>query len=639
MSDHSRTDVLIVGAGPTGLTLALQLRRIGVECRIIDKNDAPSKTSKAIGLQYRVSELLTWMGLIDRFEARAAQTDSVNLYVDNVRVLVLRLDTLPNTSGAGAFTPRPIILPQSETEAILGDALREHDCDVEWSTTFVRFTQDSDRVLAVVRTSGGDETIDCEYLVSCEGAHSTIRKQAGISFAGKAYPHDFVMADVELDWTHRHEDSHAWLHPDGMLSTIALRGERRWRLFIEAGPGDGTIDEVTLERVQALLAERTGDHTTRATNPTWLTRFKLHSRIVDRFSRGRVFLAGDAAHLHSPSGGQGITTGMQDAFNLAWKLGMVLRDGASRMLLETYSEERLPIARAVLRTTDRNTNLLFANTRVGQFVRNRIAFPLLNLRWVQGRMVAKLSQLDQRYRRQSLSWARRSLWRRTTLRAGDRAPDVLFGVEGSSLFALLGTRFVALVTGDVSPALSDGFGRLGIEAHSVSLVADPKATTDLVDVTGEFRRLYGARDGEVWLIRPDGYVGLCCPSDRLDVVKSYLMGLWSAKAIAGAFREERSKSPKSRSTWVASHRLAQIGICIQFLAVIRTIGEFFRLQRTQGPSLAVTSVEPFIAAGLLAAVLTWMGVLCYFAGRDRATVWVAGLTIAALLMVKIAIPS
>ncbi len=137
----------------------------------------------------------------------------------------------------------------------------------------------------------------CKYLVSCEGAHSTIRKEAGISFCGKTYPHDFVMADVDLDWARDHEDAHTWLHPAGALSAIPLRGEKKWRLFIEAGARGEADDEVTLPLVQSLFAERTGDAATRASSATWLTRFRLHSRMVDRFSVGRVFLAGDAAHL------------------------------------------------------------------------------------------------------------------------------------------------------------------------------------------------------------------------------------------------------------------------------------------------------------------------------------------------------
>ena len=525
----SACDVLVVGAGPTGLTLALALRRLGVACRIIDKSDAASTTSKAIGLQYRVSELLAWLGLVERFAARAAPTGSVNLYAGGARVLALRLGALAHRAGPGAFVPRPLILAQSETEAMLADALAEHGTHVERRTAFVRFAEHAGGIAAVTSTPDGERTIACTYLVSCEGAHSAIRKQAGISFDGKAYPHDFVMADVELDWALAHDDSHAWLHPDGMLSAIAMRGDRRWRLFIQAGQRAHASDEVTLERVQRLFAERTGDRATRATNPTWLTRFTLHSRRVDRFSQGRVFLAGDAAHLHSPSGGQGITTGMQDAFNLAWKLQAVLRDGAPPALLDTYGDERLPIAKQVLRTTDRNTNVLFADGTLGRIVRDRLVFPLLDRPAIQRRMVAKLSQLDQGYRGARLSWERRPLLPRlrAKLRAGDRAPDVCFADPGApSLFAMLAaSRPVAIVTGAPPPALTRALAALGIATRTVPRGGD----------ASDFGRVYGARDRELWLVRPDGYVALCCRSDRLDIARSYLAQWRSPDTLATAF--------------------------------------------------------------------------------------------------------
>jgi hypothetical protein len=310
---------------------------------------------------------------------------------------------------------------------------------------------------------------------------------------------------------------YSWLHPDGVVSAITMPGERRWRLFIEAGHAAG--DEVTLDRVRALYAERTGDQQSRVSDPTWLTRFKIHSRMVARFRKGRIFLAGDAAHLHSPSGGQGITTGMQDAYNLAWKLAQVLREGAPEALLDSYDEERRPAARAVLATTESNTRLLFATSPVGKWFRNRVFLPLLGTRPVQRRLVTRLSQLDMSYRGSSLS---RQLGRRR-LRAGDRAPDVILqGAPPVALFTLLGrTRFVALLTREEDD-LARRLTALGVE-------------TRVVAVDGDLRQLYGARSGDLWLIRPDGYVGLRCPMARRDFVIAYLAQLWSSEALARAF--------------------------------------------------------------------------------------------------------
>jgi 2-polyprenyl-6-methoxyphenol hydroxylase-like FAD-dependent oxidoreductase len=181
-------DVLIVGAGPTGLALAYQLRRLGVSFRLVEKNIGPSTTSKAIGLQYRVSELLTWMGLFDRFKAKGKSGSGLRFSANGQQMLHMRLERLTGMSGRGAFEPQGIIIPQSETEGLLIGALREQGVAVEYGTAFVSFTQDANRVLSRLQTEEGEQLVESRYLVSCEGAHSLIRKQAGISFLGKSYP-------------------------------------------------------------------------------------------------------------------------------------------------------------------------------------------------------------------------------------------------------------------------------------------------------------------------------------------------------------------------------------------------------------------------------------------------------------------
>ena len=509
--------------------------------RIIDRNHERTNTSKAIGLQYRVSELLCWMGLFDRFAARAAPNGTMHLYVDGALRLRVRLDSLSNAAGASGFTPRPIVIPQCETEEILEKALRERGTVVERGTTFVRSVDTAEGVISEVVTATGSAEIASRYLVSCEGAHSVIRIQSGITFVGKTFPHDFITADVELDTPLDHSHSYTWVHPDGVLAAIAFRDERRWRLFIEGGSAADAPDDVTLERVRTLFVERTGDRETRVINPTWLTRFRVHSRTVDRFSTGRVFLAGDAAHLHSPLGGQGITTGMQDAYNLAWKLAAVLR-GAPAALLATYGEERLPIARAVMRTTQNNTSLLFARTGLQKLVRDRIVFPLLQRPFVQRYMIAKISQLRQHYRRSSLSWNRRWSLRIGGMWAGDRAPDIVFDDAGltatTSLFSLLhGGGFVALMTSrrNECAGLVRALERLGVSCRTIALDAAHSGDVDLIDRHGDFRRLYRARSGQFLLIRPDGYVALRCRLDRADIVRQYLTNVFSSDAVANAF--------------------------------------------------------------------------------------------------------
>jgi 2-polyprenyl-6-methoxyphenol hydroxylase-like FAD-dependent oxidoreductase len=493
------------------------------------------------------------MGLTDQFRARGVTlTAGVSCYVKGTKLLTLRPGRLTAHVGKDAFVPRALIIPQSETEAILGESLRARGGRVEWGTAFVDFNQAPGGVVSRLRRADGTEAeVRSQYLVSCEGAHSLVRKQAGFSFEGKTYPMKFFMADVELDWRYGRDEVHAWLHPDGVLAAMAMPGPGRWRLMIDSGKsaGDGPAG-VTLELVQEILAARTGEAGVRVVNPTWLTEFKINCRMVDRFRDGRVFLAGDAAHIHSPSGGQGIVTGVQDAYNLAWKLAAVLRDGAPDGLLDTYGEERLPAAREVLRATDRNTNIFFATRPLARLLRDRVLLPILRLPFMQERMVREMSQLDKNYRASGLSAHQdgRLFKLGVRVRAGDRTPDVVFEDPAAggrtSLFDLLGRgNLLALVgpgrraNGRAARAV-ESLACLGVDAFVVTPAAGAALADglpSLADVYGDFRRLYGARGEFVYLIRPDGHVGLFqCPIHE-EALKAYLARLRPAAEIDRAF--------------------------------------------------------------------------------------------------------
>jgi 4,5-epoxidase len=548
METSKNIDVLIVGAGPTGLALAYQLRRLGLSFRIVEKNPAASTTSKAIGLQYRVSELLTWMGLFERFQAKGVSGAGLRFSANGRQMLHMPLERLSGMSGRGAFAPQGIIIPQSETEGLLIDALRAQSVAVEYHTAFVSFTQDADRVVSQLQTESGAELIESRYLVSCEGAHSLIRKQAGISFVGKTYPVAYYMADVEADWPADRKDIQVWLHEDGMFSAIPMPGERRWRLFVESSKQvSESATEVTLELIRQLMAERIGGQATQISNPTWLTEFRISCRMVDRFRERRVFLAGDAAHVHSPTGGQGITTGLQDAYNLAWKLGMALRGGAPDSLLDSYSEERLVAARSVLKSTDSIANIFLAHDRATQLLRDRIVLPLLGTHTMQKRLTRKTSQLDMNYRELGLSAHQdRGLLERARVRAGDRTPDVLFRDartnEPTSLFTLLSrSQLFALLGPGARPEkiarLAQALGRLGIACFQVLPRAAHPAhdIAGLIDITGDFGRLYGARGEFLYLIRPDGYAGLFQRPIDERALRTYMTKLFAADALERAF--------------------------------------------------------------------------------------------------------
>lgn len=555
-SPGARAAVLVVGAGPVGLTLACHLRRLGLPVRIVEKREGPSTTSKAIGLQYRVSEVLARLGIVDRFLERGGSPTVINLYERERRLVRMRFRAPESVSGRDAFLPRAILLPQSETERILVDFLAELGCAVEWGTEFLDYRQEADRVLSRIREAGGrEEEVASAWLVSCEGAHSSIRKRAGIAFAGKTYPLAFFMADLRLDWDLDHDENHVWLHPDGSLAALPLPSPRTWRLFVEipAEPEEPT-EGLDLEAVRRLLRERTGEEPVVRGEPLWISEFRIACRMVDRMREGRVFLAGDAAHIHSPTGGQGITTGVQDAANLAWKLARVA-GGAPEALLDTYEEERLPHAAEVLRETDRTTTLLFAPNPALRLLRDALVLPVLRSERVQRRMFGKFSQLHVHYRRSSLSREElRPRWPRPRIRAGDRAPDVAFGTgEGdrTTLFELMADPRPVVLIGEASDRrdgrLRAALSALDLAVHVVASEGDGSGSAAeggptppwrghrLVDLHGDLRRLYGLTHDFVCVLRPDGHVGFLGRPAREASLEDYLRRICPPGAVERGF--------------------------------------------------------------------------------------------------------
>lgn len=532
--------VLIVGAGPTGLALACQCLRAGLSVRIIDKKPGPSETSKAIGLQYRVSELLACMGLADGFLRKSGSPTTVNIYAGSHRLVSLRFSAEGHEVGRGAFVPRPLMIPQSATEELLLEGVNERGGRVEWSTELTDLSQDSREVTARIRLpSGLQQDCTCAWLVSCEGAHSITRRAAGIEFGGKTYPLSFLMADVMLRGDLARAENHVWMHRDGSFAALPFAQDGRWRLFVEVTRqpqrAAGVVD---LHTIQELMRERTGAARLVASDPTWISPFIINCRMVERYRAGRLLLAGDAAHIHSPTGGQGIATGLQDAMNLSWKLARVI-GGAPTELLDTYEEERRAHAREVLRETDRTTTIFFAPTVVTRLARDWIVLPVLRNPWVQRRMFAKLSQLHVHYRKSRLSADHRPIWTfHTGLRAGARAPDVLFDGQGrTSLFELLTRGRPVMLIGPGNAARWRIESVLEI-ARQADVDARVIAGEDgvwrqhpqmLVDVYGELRRIYGLAGEFLCLVRPDDHIGLIQSPISEPALRGYLRQISAAR--------------------------------------------------------------------------------------------------------------
>jgi 2-polyprenyl-6-methoxyphenol hydroxylase-like FAD-dependent oxidoreductase len=539
---HDDTEVLIAGAGPVGLALALDLQRFGIRFRIIEKKAERSKTSKAMGLQPRLSEVFAIFGIEDKFTARGFDNvRGVNLRSGAKKLLTITIRPPANQAGRDACQPRMLIIPQSVTEEILETTLAERGHAVERRRELVGFEQDADCVSAVIRhEDASEETIRAPFLVSCEGAHSVVRKQAGFSFSGATMPLRFLLADVTLDWDLPENEVQVWFHRDGVFAALPF-GAQKWRLIVErVEDSTGEAEEVTLALVQQLAAERTARKNVRVRDPLWLSDFRINARMVDRFRARRIFVAGDAAHIHSPLGGQGIATGIQDATNLAWKLAAVLREGAPDSLLDTFDEERKPIARLVLRGTSAASNLVFGMNPIVRFMRERLVFPILRTSFAQRRLFGRVSQLEMNYRKSSLAAHFDQSFSRVRVRAGDRAPDVVFkrGRDKVSLFQLIGSfGMLALFgPGQNSHKISAVLAMLHIRSFIVSTQSAGKLPDQyLKDLYSDFARLYGADGPFLYLIRPDGHVALFQRQAEANSLSIYLKNIRAADAVEKAF--------------------------------------------------------------------------------------------------------
>jgi 2-polyprenyl-6-methoxyphenol hydroxylase-like FAD-dependent oxidoreductase len=428
------SDVLIVGAGPVGLTLANDLIRRGIRCRLIDSAEHPAQKTKALGIHAKTLELLAKMGVVQTAIERGLKSPVFSLYSDGKRIA--RIDFREHLLDSPY--PYVLMLPQHETERLLTEHLQSQGGAIEWQTELISATQDEQGVEAVLRhPDGQQERVHAPYLVGCDGAHSTVRHLLGLDFAGTSFEQSFAVGNVRLTWDLSYDGIFAFVHRDNFIAYFAM-ADGRHRVVIAYELDKAPTGDVTLEEIQAAI-DTCGPQGARASDPADLTRFHVNQRRAEHYRSGRIFLAGDAAHIHSPIGAQGMNTGMQDALNLGWKLALAMKGQASPLLLESYETEREQVGEALLRGTERATRMALSLNPLLLALRNALA-PIFfsSLPGAVHRLAEALSEISIAYPHSPITVDQGDTKR--TLRAGDRAPNALVrigeGAEPQPLFEI-----------------------------------------------------------------------------------------------------------------------------------------------------------------------------------------------------------
>jgi len=503
MDRTSATDVLICGAGAAGLTLGIDLARRGVSFRIIEKLEVPFAGSRGKGIKPRTQEIFEDLQVVDRVVAAGGiyppdrEYRSDGSFQDSADPLSSPTPTEPYLL--------PLMVPQFLTEGVLRTRLAELGAQVEFATELIGFEQEQESVTAQVKSATGLESIRASFLVGADGGRSFVRHALGIDFPGKTLGVRAVVADVIVDGL-SNDVWHRWGDGD-MARQIFLCPLRRTEMFQIQGPVpmEGDVD-LSPEGLTELIAVRTARRDIIVREVRWASAFQMNARLAGKYRQGRIFICGDAAHVHPPTGGQGLNTSIQDAYNLGWKLAAVL-GGAPDSLLDTYEEERRPIAQDMLGLT---TKLLQALRERGDMHRGKevqqlgLGYPGLSLALNAAARDGKL------------------------LAAGDRAPDALLqGRAGQPLraFGLFkGPHWTLL--GYHAPQETSIAARHNLHVHQIG------AAGDVLDSSGALREAYGLRPGDWVLVRPDGYVGAIVDSTNLPRLEEYLQGVGLARTTA-----------------------------------------------------------------------------------------------------------
>lgn len=537
-------DVLVVGAGPTGLMMASELRRYGLNCILIDKNQGPSDQSKALAIQPRTLEIFHLLGISSLFINRGQKIEAMNPMDHTKKIAHIPFSILE--------TPFPFILslPQSHTEQILAEHLHTLGGKIERETELVALSEESDKVIADLRQPTGEtRQIAAKWVIGCDGAHSFVRKHLQLTFIGKAFHQIFSLADVKIQWKYPHNEVYAFFHPNGPLAAIPLPGENQYRLIFlldrcqeKAKKLTSPLDNLDVKEYPAPSLEETkqivaqwADPSAEVSDPQWLANFHVNSRLTSRYQVGKLFLAGDAAHIHSPIGGQGMNTGLQDAFNLSWKLAMVHREQIDHKILESYHEERHHIAIQLLKGTEIGTHLATLNRSWEISIRNFFMSMMLKIPSIQKKLLTAVAQLYICYPKSSIIYEKGSFsggpkagmrLPNATLQNSTKEIDLYTFLQKPATFTIFlfgGRRYSREKLGKIAENLSAQDLPLSpVLIHRSQPIKNAFSRLELFDPEGKVHKQFNAEKGAAYIIRPDTYISYRQTPLQESALQNYL---------------------------------------------------------------------------------------------------------------------
>ncbi len=530
MSEQSDVPVVIVGAGPTGVMLAIELARRGVGVRILDKQPSRSEETRAIGIHARTLEVFHQLGIVEEFLECGHRVDGFAVHTP------ARRSTRVGLGGLDSPYPFVLMLGQNQTQRILDHRLEQLGIAIERGAEVVELHDDDDAVGLTLRGGGAqrDWTLLADWVVGCDGAHSIVRRHLGVPFDGDDYGQDWLMAEVNVDWPMERSEFHMFSYAAAPMVAFPMPGGR-WRVFLPQVPNRADErPEPEMDEIERLAAQR-GPAGMTLTDPALLTAFRSHRRSTRIMRHGRLLVAGDAAHIHSPAGGQGMNTGLHDAFNLGWKLALVTQRQSRPSLLDTYQHERVPIAASVLELTHYLVRLFTIASPRKRWLRDRLLPAVMAVPAAERRYIHRLAQLSHGYRGGPLAPRRRA--RRDPIAPGARLPIArgfhLGGEAVSTLDLVRSTKHTLLVLpgeGAREDAVRAALAQFARWAELVQVIPvagrggshDPHAVSD-PELRGH--RRYDALRGQLLLVRPDGYVACRAPLSRPDIPEQYLQKL------------------------------------------------------------------------------------------------------------------